>query len=338
MKAPDGAPPEVLSAERVRLVLVERLRAQDTGRESSCEVTGPLYTRQNSSIFLARCAAFPTAAAVKICIDAHTSVPDGRSARLEYEGLDRVYEAMRAASEYSVPRPYLLDEPNGLISREWIQGASMTELLFSLRCSATCAEGLVVKAARWLRCFHDAGRLGPRPMDTDVALTRVAELAKTALARDKGFSTALRCVDRTAHKLLGLQMEASWIHGDFKTDNLIVAGSRTLGLDVHQRMENVVLYDLGPFLNNLRLNLWRHTAWRWSHAYDRIASAFLTAYRVPREHRTMTALNWVRLLSMLSIWVTVAGRHPSGLSALAVHNVFRAAAAGIVSEIEAEGR
>jgi tRNA A-37 threonylcarbamoyl transferase component Bud32 len=313
-----------MNAEDVRRILVDRLADKSGGKAAYCEVTGPLFTPQNSLIFLAQSNGFPSAAAVKVCLNPKTACPDGRMARAEYDALARTYAAMGDA-ECSVPRPYLVDERSGLLAREWIPGESMTARLFSLHCSLTTAEALVVRAGRWLRRFHDAGRLEPRTLNVDAALSQIDQLARTALATDAVFKAAIDCIAHTAPKIAIPLFERSWIHGDFKTDNLMVANDRIIGLDMHQHMENVVLYDLGPFLNQLELNLWRPLSWRWRHEHSSIARAFLSGYGLPGDPVTEVALNWVRLLSMLWTWVSVANRHPKGVLSFVTRYVFRAA-------------
>jgi tRNA A-37 threonylcarbamoyl transferase component Bud32 len=241
---------------------------------------------------------------------------------------------MGANNQFTVPKPYLLDEEHGLLMREWIVGTNLTDLVFSLRCSRSVAEGYMTRAGRWLRAFHEAGRLPPSKLNIDAALATVDELSSSELVDDAVFTNALRCIRNTANIVAARDYESSWIHGDFKTDNVIVSGARTIGLDLHQRMENCVLFDLGPFLNHLELNLWRPSALRWCTAINRLSHTFLTAYQMTNDSTTRMALNWVRVLPMLSLWMRTADRHRGRVSAPFVRAVFRAAVRRIAYQLK----
>lgn len=301
-------------------------------RATSCEIRGPLFVRQNSRIFFAKHPGLPGPAAIKLCLLPFTDTPDGPTARLEFEGLQRVHAAMTNA-DYSVPRPYFLCEAQGLLAMEWIAGKDMTTLLFS-GCAFPEAEKLMQLAAGWLRCFHRAGRLAPARLDAGARLDQAdVRLGQSPLARDPVFSNALWRMRETAKDAGAAEFERGWIHGDFKTDNLILADKRTVGLDIHSRIENVVLYDVGPFLNHLDLKLLHPRAWRLWRQRARLGKAFLAAYGFETSESAMLSLNWLRLYFMLAGWDSLARKRMGAVPSLMLHRLYRHATRRVIDDM-----
>jgi tRNA A-37 threonylcarbamoyl transferase component Bud32 len=265
-------PSEAVTAEGVRRWLLNRL-----GDAGQCIVKGPVYQRQNSHIFYAECDALPSAAAIKWCLQTYTPRPDSDSAVRQFEALRRVADAMQADPRYTVPRPYLLDRERALLAIEWIGGAPMTASMASWRCGADNAHDLMVQAGNWLRHFHQAHRLPDGPLDVEDKLRSASEYDDCALARDQVFAQGLADLRRSAAAAASVNLERSWIHGDFKTDNLIISGQRIVGIDVQIRHENTVVYDVAPFLNDLELSFCHPMAWRPASVRARLIAAFVRA-------------------------------------------------------------
>lgn len=334
MTLPRAGHPPAFDSEYVHRLLAGRLPVNNGVNTADYRVSGPISAHRHSRTFVVQGRTWPTPIAVKLCIDAQKALPDRDVARIEYEGLVRTYDAMADDSEFSVPKPYLLDMENGLLLREWIAGTSLTDLLFSWHCSQATAETYITKAGRWLRAFHEAGPLHVSRLSDQTSVLRLDELSREELAKDEVFAHALCCLGATADIVTGLELEWSWIHGDFKSDNLVISGNRTVGLDVYKRMENAVFFDLGPFLNHLELNLWRPTTLRWRQAIDQLAQAFLAAYKMPNDPTNRTALNWIQLLLILSLWTSTAAEHRGRVSEPFVRAVFRAAVRRIASRLK----
>ena len=247
--------------------------------------------------------------------------------------MQRTHAAMIGSSAFSVPEPYFLYEQRGLVAMEWIPGKDMTTRLLS-GCTLSEAEQMMHRAAEWLHCFHVAGRLPPGRLDVEDKVEQVnGELGHSPLARDPVFSRALQCMRETAADAGTVVLDRSWIHGDFKTDNLIVTGERTIGLDIHTRMENVVFYDIAPFLNYLDLKLLHPRAWRLWRSRTRLVEAFLIRYGINGSDAAMLSLCWVRLFSLLSVWDGVARRQQTIVPALATRWLFHNVTSRVIGDL-----
>jgi Ser/Thr protein kinase RdoA (MazF antagonist) len=269
----------------------------------------------------------------KLCLLRHTSTLDQHSARDEFEALQRTHAAMIGCDAFSVPEPHFLHERHGLVAMEWIPGQDMTEWLLSGR-SFPAAEQMMHHAAEWLHRFHVADRLPPGRLDVEDKLEQVnGELGDSPLASDPVFSHALQCMRETAADAGTVVLDRCWIHGDFKTDNLNVTGERTIGLDIHARMENAVLYDIAPFLNYLDLKLLHPRAWRLWRCRSQLVEAFLIRYGFDGNDIAMLSLCGVRLFSLLAVWDSAARRQRTMVPALTTRWMFHNAASRAIGDL-----
>ena len=266
----------IITAENIRGWLAGRLHMSPD--DARCVVRGPLQARDYSRLFYAECAALPSAAAIKWCLRPRTLSPDGDAATLEFESLRRVANAMEADGHYTVPRAYFMERERALLAIEWIGGVTMTAAIASWRSRAFDAHGLMVQAGTWLRHFHRAHPLHSGFLDIEDRLRNLSEYDGCPLARMRVFGEGVAELRRSAVAAASVKLERSWIHGDFKMDNLIVSGERIVGIDVQIRYENTVVYDLAPFINHFELAFYHPSLWRLGPGRAQLAAAFLGGY------------------------------------------------------------
>jgi hypothetical protein len=293
--------------------------------------------RDNSRLFYAECTAFPSPLAVKLCLRPRTVQPDSDSAQRQHDALLRVFRALGNAGQFTVPRPYLVRADAGLLATEWIAGDSMNALLLSWRCSRAVAQRLLARAGRWLRCFHDAHALVPARVDLEDKLTFVAEMRDAHAVHDPVFFAALRRLCESAEAAAEVSVARSWIHGDFKADNLLVSGPRTVGMDIHLRHESPVIYDLAPFLNHLELGLCHPRGWRFAGCRALLREAFLTSYFGARSEALDVALSWVQLYLLLQGWHTAREHARSWLRCRLIDHSYRLVASRLAARLTAGG-
>lgn len=286
-----------------------RLRA--SGDFEPCRVTGPLAARQNSRLFLAQCGA--RALAVKICLKAHTEEVDSQAAQLQFETLQRVHRLMGAEAEFSVPTPYLVIPQAGLVAAEWIPGTNLAALVFSWRCSGARARELVARGAQWLRRFHACHAAPPGHLEIEDKLAFMARMESSARIDDALFVNARTCLEASAAAACAGQVARSWVHGDFTADNLMIAGSRVVGIDVDVRFENTVLHDIAPFLNHLELRTFHPDGWPRAVSIEALQRTFVESYQGPDTSPIAVPLAWMRLYMVLQGWISARGKPASPL-------------------------
>jgi tRNA A-37 threonylcarbamoyl transferase component Bud32 len=329
--------PKNFSTDWISEIASRQLALTEDDRHIRCEVKGPLFERSNSKVFLLRHPRLPGQVAVKLCLHPYTADVDGLSAREQFETLWRTRRAMSGNGDFSVPEPYFLDEEHGVLGMEWIEGVEMTTAVFTERRSIASAEKLIFRAGQWLRQFHSAGPAAQRSLDTEYRLAQLeSDHGMPTLEKDPVFSRAVTCAREMAPVAGAVRLDSSWIHGDFKTDNLIVSDERTIGLDINARHENTMFHDIAPFLNHLDLKLLSPRAWHFAGRRDRLVGAFLTGYGLESDGATKLALAWLRLVSMLVVWESVASRQRSLLSTMAVQWSFRRATSRLIQDLEEE--
>lgn len=313
--------------------LLDHCQRSPASEPARCFARGPVAVRDNSQLFYAECTTFPSPIAVKLCLSPRTVQPDPDSAHRQYDALLRVSRAMGDEAEFSVPRPYLVRADVGLLATEWVAGESMTALVFSWHCASTQARQLLARAGRWLRCFHGCHALAAGRLEVDEKLAFLAEMQTTQAVQDPVFFHALARLRESAEAAAAITLERSWIHGDFKTDNLIVSGPRTVGVDIHLRHENVVIYDLAPFLNHLELALCHPKGWRLARCWALLRDTFLSNYFAARDGAIDLPLSWVQLYLLLQGWCTARTHAGSWLRAIFVDHIYRIVASRLVSRL-----
>lgn len=323
----------VLSAHAVQGWLQETCEREVGALRGPCVVKGPCAERDNSRLYYAQCAAFPTPLAVKLCLVPHTTQADALSTQSQFDAMSRVFCAMGESEDFSVPRPYLLQADRGLLAMEWIDGKCMTDLVFSLQCTRARAEMLMARAGHWLRRFHTCHALAPSSLVLDDKLDFVSELARSEIAADGVFYKALATLRQTAPTVARVMLNGSWIHGDFKTDNVMVCDGRTIGIDIHLRNEGAVIHDLAPFLNYVELRLFHPDGWRLFRARAALEQAFLRSYCDDTGDAMAVPLAWLRLYMILAAWCTAHAHGGSRMKLALLDYCHRLVAARLIRRL-----
>jgi aminoglycoside phosphotransferase (APT) family kinase protein len=298
----------------------------ESGQIADCLVTGPLAAGENSRLFYAERRDGAPPIAVKVCVRPHSDELDPESARRQYETLLRVHRAMGEQSELSVPRPYLVLPEVALLVTQWIAGKSITRLVFSWRCNPTRARDLVARGARWLKRFHACHALTAGPLDVEAKVAFIAKMEAAQPLHDPLFLDAVSRLRTSAGAAAGVTLERSWVHGDFTADNVMVSGTRTLGLDMDIRHENTVLHDLAPFLNHLELRAFHPSGWPRSLSSVALREAFLENYVGRGSAAIAVPLAWLRLYMILQGWMTARRKARSALRTRFVDLTYRTVA------------
>lgn len=265
-------------------------------------VRGPIYTLEYSDIYRAECGRFEFPLAVKVCKDPATGQTDRATAKSQFLALNRVGSKMTSA-DYGVPRTVSLIEDQAIIITEWVCGDSLTRVLYRQRSSGATVLDLLRRAGIWLRLFHSSNPLRPGRLDVSEKIASIREAHKRGDVRCRMLSEAIAVLEASAERAGAGELRRSWIHGDYKTDNLLVAGRRLVGLDVHIIHESAVHYDVAAFLNRLQLTLLHARAWRLLPHYPSFERAFVQESLQEEGLRTALPLAWIRLYMILCSWI-----------------------------------
>jgi len=98
-----------------------------------------------------------------------------------------------------------------------------------------------------------------------------------------------------------IDVPVSWVHGDFKTDNIMTSVDRAVGIDTGANFENVILLDLSHFLNQLELSLFDPRSIRMLSKRQTLVDRFKGGYGGFTESEEM-CLTWFRLLAAIRLW------------------------------------
>lgn len=283
---------------------------------------GPISVRDNSEVFHATIAtAVPLEAAIKHCLLAQTKRPDAAAAEGQFVALQRVHAALANRDRrYRVPTPLYLAPALGTFAMSWVDGESLTK---KMRHPAVYLEGpcWFEEIGAWLGNFHQAGPARRRRVDPGQQLGVAGELRASPLP-DPSFATALLTVQKTAPRLADIEVEVSWLHGDCKTDNFIVSGPDTYGIDISLSHENPVEYDLAQFLNNLDLLLAEPQFLHLLGMRSKLEKAFWRGYMRTGPAVSHAYLDWLRLIFSLSFWHTILTERKRNLRSWMLNRMF----------------
>jgi hypothetical protein len=297
-------PPHQAAPDREDILVLLRRRFPDAVVDpTAIRLEGPISTARYSRIFRAHVAGLSSPLVVKCLLDPLTGGPDRTWARVQFDVLDRVQRATTNPDQaYRVPVPYLLAEPEGIVVAEWVDGRPMTELFLSRHLTVDQGRELVRRAAAWLRHFFSLRPLSPEPLDVHGMLEEIDAMERAQPSSHRSVRAASVELRKHAEAAGDCPMERSWLHGDFKSDNLLVDGASTVGIDMYARYENAVAHDLASFVNHWELTLCDPRAWRWRPHREEIAGEFLDAFDPTYRRERRLPYAWIALFGMLGLW------------------------------------
>jgi len=286
-------------------------------------VKGPLHTRAYSRIYYAEHPSFPFPVALKVCLKPYTNIPDQDEASQQFHALQKVHETMRGDTSYTVPQALHLFPEEGCIIIEWIDGTCMTDLIYSWRSSPTKALLLSARAGKWLSHFHSAHLLSPGKLDVHEKLQSLKETYRGSSINDERFMQAISTIEHIAPLVAEKSLAISWIHGDYKPDNLLISEKKTVAIDIYIQDENACIHDIASFLNQFELACYHPSGWRLLPFRSRLENIFLEHYSADLKIEEGLPLCWLRLYSIVSLWNKILARKNASPTVWYLHHCFR---------------
>lgn len=271
---------------------------------------GPISVRNNSTIYIIHpSTGLPDSVILKFCRNPVTGQIDNVSASRQFQALSRTQSALaRIGSAQDVPRPLLLLPAAGAYLMSRVDGEPLTACLHR-RWELAALVDVCERAGHWLARFHAAG-----PLRTDVAdftskLILLDEM-KQLPVRHPVFEIALRDLASSTN-IASLKLNISWLHGDFKSDNLLISGERVVGIDIDLSYENSIEHDLAQFMNHLDLVLMRYRLVHLRRSASLLQDSFIRGYQKDGILVNMEFLKWLRTWSALASWYARRAHNPT---------------------------
>jgi hypothetical protein len=278
-------------ATEIERLLDTRVPATDAAAGARSRVEGPMVRGERSAIYRATCPGFQHPLFIKRPFET------GRTARSQYDALDLARHRLRGQQGLLVPDayPYLLDD--GLIMMDWFAAATVGQLLNRPTLPVSRIVAAIERTGEWLRAFHGDGPQEFARLQVDQLLGHTVELAgdRRAAGDAARFRDLLQLLVRTAPQVRELSVPASYSHGDFKPDNVLIDGRRVIAIDIARVFKAPVVYDLAHFLVHLDLHLLHPAGWRFLLLRRRLHTAFLRGYRLSLTRSQAMALSWLAL-------------------------------------------
>lgn len=265
---------------------------------------GLVARRDNSRVHRARCDS--KVIAIKECFAAGASTsgetkPDPESAERQFAALATVARRMsELQTQPLAPIPLVVCREHAVFAMTWAVGSPATRLVLARATKLAQAATLGKVAGNWLRRFHALHELPRRRSSFDEHLGYVHQLREDLGRRDRLILRAADCLVRQAAAASDASLPASWMHGDMKSDNLLVDGDSVIGLDIQMVHVNTVVYDMAPFLNHLCLLRWTPRGLWQRQKLDVMGEAFLRAYS-PEAESWKLPIAWLRAYLLMQI-------------------------------------
>jgi aminoglycoside phosphotransferase (APT) family kinase protein len=271
----------------------------DSLEDESCKCDGGVARRINSRIHRVQCAS--RTLAIKECFGVTGQIPEPSAAEREFKALATLSSIpLNAGDQPIAPLPIVLCREHAAYAMTWVPGRPATELVLSRHTTDDGAAALGQASGAWLRRFHALRTLPERESDFESKVEFVNEIVKSTPKPDPLLRHASERLVAYAEAASAVRMPASWVHGDMKSDNLLVDGERVTGLDVQLVHENTVVYDLAPFLNHLYLLRWTPRGVLQPRKLESMTEGFVRAYS-PETKRWGLPIAWLRAYLLLQI-------------------------------------
>ena len=266
----------------------------------SCSWERVIARRANSEIHLAYCNA--RRLVIKECFHPGSRRPDPQAAEREYAALARLSEVASSMSlgRQIAPLPLLLCREHAAFVMSWVPGHTATEEVLSASAGTHRAAAIGAAVGSWLRTLHSLHQLAHRRNDFESRLERIEQRLASSGPPDRLSRQAADALTSYARAAADVSMPASWVHGDMKSDNVLVDGDSIVGIDLHLIHENTVAYDLAPFLNHLRLLRWTLRGAVQRRKLRIAADSFLQAYS-PDTAQWRFPLAWLRTYLLIQV-------------------------------------
>lgn len=218
---------------------------------SSAKYLGITNSQANSDIH--KVMVGDQALCIKHCYKPGTKTPNPVVAQHQFTALQQICQAAEAAGILPLtPAPFVLSLDHASYSMEWAEGQGMTAALCDKALTPEAALRIGKDAAVWLHNFHNLASAGS---GTDDFLQRMPYVYMWATARpnDKLMQRCAYILRDLADAATAAEVPVSWLHGDMKSDNLLIGRGTPLGFDMAIEANGIVAWDVAAFLNHLAL-------------------------------------------------------------------------------------
>jgi len=243
---------------------------------------------------------------------------------------------MPGDARYAVPCPLLFFPDSAAYLVEWISGQSASAGLFMGSAVISDLEYLVTESARWLYRFHQGNQAGVGRLDVHRKLSALAHVTRHRDRRTRLFGRIFDRLVYYADAAERPELRRSWLHGDFKSDNIIINTKRIVGIDIQAQTENFVVYDIASYINHIDLNA-RYLKYKTlkknkSELYERFLAAYFSESSTTGS--MMLPVSWARTYMLLVGWCRARQMKHGALRTAFLQRQFRSSIDNALRELE----
>lgn len=286
-----------MTAVDIAVQLNWRFRCPNCEAPASWRAAGRAAVRANSTLCRFRCKSCGEQVVVKLApLDAKIR----QDLEKEYQTLRKLQDIFPPDGHYGVLEAcgYLqLDACAAMVTRLF-RGKDLVR--YARSAGPAELDRMFRSAGSLLRSLHDGCPDGywMRPLDTEAKLAYLAETYERFLIRNSKTQGAFADLRASANAVGTPLLRTSWAHGDFKPENVLYDGRRTVLLDTRLDVRGAVVYDVASFLNHARIAASSLGSGVFRNNYQRMETAFLSGYGQLDAAET-AASHWAQLYFML---------------------------------------
>ncbi len=241
----------------------------------------------------------------KIIKDPHPFGSIESQAKLEFEALRNLYSINIGDDFHLCPKVYPIMTDRGAVVMEHIEGPTLTEYLLDIKVPVRQKILTLEKAGKWITPVHDHFSSGKDFVPHEKIMNNI-RIAIGHKKSDHNKEKAFRILDDCQKLLDSISISITRLHGDFKTDNLIVSGNNLVGIDTRLAHTGISFRDIAYFINQLDLLFYqpKGLCLRWF-LRSQCHTAFLKGVREIWLPEQNFALLWMRLALILMLWASL---------------------------------
>lgn len=261
-----------------------------------------LREQTKSHIFVCAISGLDRNLIVKIIKDPHPFGSIESQAKLEFDALRKLYSINIGDDFHLCPKVYPIMIDRGAVVMEYIEGPALTQYLLDIKVPVRQKILTLEKAGKWITTVHDHFSSGKGVVPHEKIMNNI-RIAIGHKEPDGNKEKAFRILDGCQKLLDNISIDITRLHGDFKTDNLIVSGNNLVGIDTRLAHTAISFRDIAYFINQLDLLFYqpKGLCLRWF-LRSQFHTAFLKGVRgiwLPEQY---FALLWMRLAAILMVW------------------------------------
>jgi aminoglycoside phosphotransferase (APT) family kinase protein len=235
----------------------------------------------------------------------------GSGPEKQFAALHRFTNDATPKLNVAMPRAHAFWPELNAILMDWIDAPRLRTVLWRNLLSQKTRNTSVIKAAQWLRHFHDTSETGSKAINAHALLAILNKRIEKSDAGQNLMATAplfRKCLEKL-HQLSDdprLIAPHATLHGDFTPTNILMDGEQPIGIDIWGVRNGPIYEDIARMLTYLAIDspfVLDQRPFHDGKQISRLFSLFLEGYGQDLITAESPALWYILLYQQLRRWI-----------------------------------